>query len=84
MATVTFKLSEKSTLGDAAASLKEICSITDLFNVEAVFPVTAQGKNEFLYTGQVRDEEKTEEVVKAIKAVPNVQYAQKAPKRWLM
>jgi hypothetical protein len=81
MGTIVFKLKDGTAAGEAGASLKEICSIAEVFNVKAVFPGEEMSGKRLAYTADVAAGASTKAVLAAIKAAPHVEYAQVPPVR---
>lgn len=83
MTTVVFKLQANTPEQEIGTALKQICSITELFNVKAVFPNETDKSLKGVYTAEVSKGASAVEAMKAIKAAPYVESVYVAPKREL-
>jgi hypothetical protein len=66
---VEFKFKDNTPQGDIGAALKEIISLKNVFNV------TADPKNNLIYTADVLPRAAAGELVSAIKSSPSIEYA---------
>ncbi len=84
MTEIVFKLKNDTPAGEIGAALKEICSISALFNVKAVFPDEAAAGRGYLYTAQVQPDVETTQVLAAVKQAQYVERAYVPPVRRAM
>ena len=78
---IIFKLQNDTPAGEFGAALKVICSVTEVFNVTAIFPAEKDAKLKTLYTATVAAGAPIDQVLKAVKDAPYVEYAHEPPVR---
>lgn len=84
MTKIMFKLKDDTPAGEIGASLKEICSLSELFNVRAVLPEVKDKGLRNLYSAEVAKGASTEKVLKKVKKAPYVETAYVPPVRRAM
>jgi hypothetical protein len=84
MSTIVITLRKDTKAGDIGAALKEICSIQEVFNVQAVYPADAAAGRGLHYTADLTENADKGKVLEAVKAAPFVQGAYVPPLRKLL
>lgn len=84
MTSITFSLHDGTPPGEVGASLKQICGLTELFNVRAVFPDSVAKSENLVYLADVAEGASALDAVKAIKQAPYVKQAYVTPRRDLL
>lgn len=81
MANIIFKLRKDTPAGEVGTALKEICGISALFNVKAVFPEDADRAQGRLYAADVKPDAEMSQVLAAVRKAPYVETAYEPPTR---